>query len=383
LKRRGWWILGLLVLAILAAGAWPYRDDILATTLDPKIPFQLYRPAAAPDYTQRNAWALYPQAGAPTSGADVFFIHPTTYDGGAQWLGPIPHERTDRILTGTMLPNYAGPFERVGRIFAPRYRHASLYALMRPHRDDAREAQEFAYDDVRRAFAQFLTQTGDRPFFIVGVEQGGTQASRLIRDEIAPNPAVKRRLVAAYLMETIVPADEYGPNAAAPACVTPTSTHCVMAWASVEGVDLERAGRLKDGSLVWRRRRLVRLEGREPLCVNPMLGVQSEDLAPARLNLGAANATGLEWGARPAFLVRQVTARCQDGLLRVSRPRSSSLRRSGGWSARLMAPGYNLFYANIEADAERRLAAIRPPSPVPPAATQTAPAAPAAPGRVP
>ena len=28
-----------------------------------------------------------------------------------------------------MAPNYAGPFVRVGRLFAPRYRQASLYTL--------------------------------------------------------------------------------------------------------------------------------------------------------------------------------------------------------------------------------------------------------------
>ena len=39
-----------------------------------------------------------------------------------------------------MLPNYAGPFARLGRIFAPRYRQASLYTLM-TLRDDAREAR--------------------------------------------------------------------------------------------------------------------------------------------------------------------------------------------------------------------------------------------------
>ena len=52
-------------------------------------------------------------------------------------------------------------------------------------------------------------------------------------------------------------------------------------------------------AVVWNDRgRLVGLAGRAPLCVNPLLGDVSEDDAPARLNLGAANATGLEWGAR-------------------------------------------------------------------------------------
>ena len=65
----------------------------------------------------------------------------------------------------------------------------------------------------------------------------------------------------------------------------------------------------------------------------------------------------MDWGTRPAFLSRQVSARCQDGILRVSRPSSPSLKDTGGFTDRLKEPGYNLFYADIEADARARLAA--------------------------
>jgi len=67
-----------------------------------------------------------------------------------------------------------------------------------------------------------------------------------------------------------------------------------------------------------------------------------------------ASAAGLEWGVRPAFLVRQVAAQCEDGILRVTNPRSASLRPSGDWAGRLKAPAYNLFWGDLEADAQRR-----------------------------
>ena len=116
---------------------------------------------------------------------------------------------------GWCCPNYAGPFERVGRLFAPRYRQASLYTYL-TLRDDARDARRFAYGDVLQAFRAYVSRYGqDRPFVIVGVEQGGSLAARLLREEIAGKPELKRRLVAAYLIETVVPADEYGPRGAA------------------------------------------------------------------------------------------------------------------------------------------------------------------------
>ena len=108
-------------------------------------------------------------------------------------------------------------------------------------------------------------------------------------------------------------------------------------------------------SLIWDPSdQLVNLEGRTPLCFNPLLGGTSLERAPARLNLGAANATGLDWGARPPFLQRQVSARCENGILRTSKPKSSSLRDSGSWADRRKVDAFNLFYADLEADALER-----------------------------
>jgi hypothetical protein len=52
-----------------------------------------------------------------------------------------------------------------------------------------------------------------------------------------------------------------------------------------------------------------------------------------------------------------VSARCQGGILRVSHPHSASLRPSGAWPDKYKAAGNNLFYADLEADAMKRVAA--------------------------
>ena len=182
--------------------------------------------------------------------------------------------------------------------------------------------------------------------------------ARLLHDEIAPSHALRRRLVAAYLIEAVVPADEHGPTAAIPACAERSQTGCVAAWISAPWLDFGRSQRIMNRSLVWNGKgHLTGLAGRRPLCVNPLLGGAAEAEAPPRLNRGAANATSLEWGARPGFMARQVGAQCVDGVLRVSRPRSASLRPSGGWAERLRAAPYNLFWADLEADSQERLAA--------------------------
>ncbi|MBU4433584.1 MAG: DUF3089 domain-containing protein [Alphaproteobacteria bacterium] len=349
--------------ALVVAAAFVWRFDILSNTLDPKIPFLTYEPPPAPDYAKAASWALRPKDLAATGPgdppADVFFVHPTTFDGGQDWNGAIDQPKAQRFLSRVVLPNYAGPFYRVGRVFAPRYRQASLYTYL-TLRDDARAARRFAYGDVREAFEHYLTQDNNgRPFILVGVEQGGAMAARLLREEIGADPAVKSRLVAAYLVETITPAEEYGPAARLPACERRGEIGCVAAWASVQDGDFQRLQELTHRSLIWDDGdQLIDLNGRRALCFNPLLGGISPERAPARLNLGAANATGLEWGARPAFLQRQVWAQCENGLLHTSRPKSKALRDAGSWADRRKVDGFNLFYADIEADAQGRLATM-------------------------
>lgn len=357
---KRWLTAGVLAfVALAAAAAVIWREDILRNGLDPKEPFQTYDPPPAPDYAQNTAWFLAPDdaEGGRTGRrpADVFFIAPTIYDGGAHWNAPIGDEKADRIFRRVMAPNYAGPFVRVGRLFAPRYRQASLYSLL-TLREDARDARRFAYGDVAQAFRYYRDHYNNgRPFIIVGVEQGGTLGARLLAEEIAPNPELRRRMAAAYLIETALPRDA----APIPPCMRRSEPGCLAAWVSALQGDSERAQAIRDRSLSWGSSgQLVNLEGRAPVCFNPLLGATTDAPAPARLNQGAANATGLEWGARPAFLTRQVAAQCEGGILRVSRPKSPSLKPTGSWSDRRKSPGYNFFYADLEADAEARIAAL-------------------------
>jgi hypothetical protein len=355
---------------IVATALIIWRDDILQAFLDPKIPFAVYLPPPAPDYRDRRSWARAPgplEPGDPP--ADVFFVHPTTFDGGKDWNGPISDGPAERRLTQTMMPNYAAPFAAAGRVFAPRYRQASLYTSLTLF-DDALEARSFAYRDVDRAFSTFLERIGpDRPFIIVGAEQGGLLAARLLQDRLAGGPRLRHRLIAAYLIETVTPAADHAAGSPVPACVMRKEIGCVAAWISAPRLDFERANRIMSRSVVWSHDgRLVGLGGREPLCFNPLLGAASDVEAPARLNLGAANASGLEWGARPGFMARQIGARCVAGILRVSQPRSATLRPSGDWASRFRVAPYNLFWADLEDDSKTRtrvwLAAhTQPPSP--------------------
>ena len=346
-------LIGLVVLIVAAILVW--RGDILRSGLDPEVPFQTYDPPPAPDYADPTAWALRDEG--REDGAAIFFIHSTTYDGGAHWNAPLDDVEADLWLRRSVLPNHAAPFARAGAVSAPRYRQASLYTRL-TIRQDAREARAFAYGDVAAAFEAWLSRHPDGPIVIAGVEQGGELAARLLRERVARDPGLRRRLVAAYLMNTAAPADEHGPTAPAPACRDRSETGCVVGWVQVREMDEDSLSRLHRRAMGWNARGELDLLGERPyLCVNPVLGVRSDARVEAREHLGGANATDLEWGVRPAFLTRQTSTQCQDGVLRYSRPASDVFRQTGSWADRRKAPSYNLFYADIEADVERRLAA--------------------------
>lgn len=348
----GWTGLAVVLLLVTAVAVW--RGDILKAGLDPQVPFQTYTPPPAPDYGAPAAWALRDARGPDSGPAAVFFVHSTTYDGGREWNGPIGDPDADAWLKRVVLPNYAGPFARAGGISAPRYRQSSLYTRL-TLRDDAREARAFAWRDIAAAFDAWIARHPDGPIVLAGVEQGGELVERLVRERIAVDPALRARLVAVYLMDVVVAADGLSPEV--PACAGRNQVGCIVAWSPVSE-DNDGAGRRRlRRALVWDARgRLVDLAGRAALCVNPVTG--STDTAPveARLHQGATNATGLEWGVRPALMAREIATQCRGGLLRHTEPRTESFRETGSWADRRKSRPYNLFYGDIEADVQARLA---------------------------
>lgn len=354
-----WFVVALgMFCALVAVALLVWWGPLRETAMDPGVPFETYTPPPAPDYASPKAWALLPDSAAQGP-ADIFFIHPTTYS-GRTWIAPADAPRAGRLLREAMLPNYAGPFQRLGRTFAPLYRQASLYTTL-TLREDAREARAFAYQDIRAAFDRYLAvHDQGRPLIIVGVDQGSVLADRLAR-EAAVDPAVKSRLVAVYLIDAAIPADEHQPGSALPACSARTQSGCVAAYLAEPYNDEGRTRDRLRHAPVWKDGVLTSLAGREPLCFNPLLGATTEATAGPAVNLGAANASGLEWGDRPGFLQHQVGARCVKGVLKITKPRSPALRPGLSWTERQRARPFNVFYADLEADAQARLAALAAP----------------------
>ena len=354
LTFRQWcgWI-GLALVLVLTLGLAVWRGDILKAWLDPQVPFQTYVPPPAPDYSDASAWAMNETRLPGAGNAAVFFLHSTTFDGGRHWNGPIDDARSDRYLTQVVLPNYAGPFAEIGPVSVPRYRQASLYSRL-TLREDAREARAFAYGDVSQAFDAWIARHPTGPLVLVGVEQGGELLERLLREKITTDPALSRRVVAAYLIDVLVPATPLLPQL--PTCRSRPEIGCIVGWSPVSENNDGAASRRLRRALIWDERgRLITLDDRVAICVNPVTGSSDGQAVDARRSAGATNATGLEWGARPALMAREIATRCENGLLRHTQPRQESFREKGGWADRRKSRPYNLFYGDIQADVNARM----------------------------
>ncbi len=342
--------------------AWfSLQNDLHKDHLDPKTPFQIYTPPDAPNYNQPGSWYLNPQlAGyfADPRKVDVFFVHATSFDGGHQWLGPIDSNAASAEVQNVQLPNYAGPFSISGNVYAPRYRQASLFTQMTLRAEDSLEARQFPYRDIEAAFRDFVrTRRSGRGFVIVGVEQGGLLAERLLTDVVAPDEALRSQLVAAYLIETLVPVRAF--SGAIKPCAARTATGCVISYLSVDSGRPDKALQGLQKAVMWDKDgTLTPLGSEKAICVNPVLGSTSEAEVDAHRALGATNATGLEWGTDPAVIAHKVPSHCLGGLLFVNKPKSPSFSDTGSWEERHKVSHYNLFYGDLEADLAERLQAF-------------------------
>ena len=355
IARHAFLFVCLVLAALLIVAAWVLRDQVYRTFQDPGVPFQTYSPPVGAEYAEADGWYVrddFADADEPA----VFFVHPTTYSGGANWNGQLDKPSSVDAVTEVMLPNYAAPFANAGALYAPRYRQASLYAFMN-NREDSIRARLFAYHDVQRAFDAFTAQIGEtRPIILAGYGQGGLDVLGLLLDRFAADEALLPRLVAAYVIESPIPLDLFaGPLQTIPPCATPEDVRCVYGFASAMASEEGRIHIITERAMSWTPDgRLDFVDGRGLLCVNPLLSAVSNEYASARQHRGGVAAEGLDPDAVPAPIPAQTGAQCAEGVLFFEQPRSRALHRPSRLVEDYRLPPFNLFYEDLRFDVARR-----------------------------
>ncbi|WP_439568076.1 DUF3089 domain-containing protein [Sphingopyxis sp.] len=313
-------------------------------------------------------------AAAPVEQGDaaVFFVHPTSYYSRSSWNAPLEDRDSDH-RANLFVQGMASAFADAGEIWAPRYRQATLGAFLAEDRVTAGKAIDAAYRDVEEAFDAFVAaQPKTKPIILAGHSQGALHLTTLLKNKIAGTPLAKR-IVAAYVIGWPISLDTDMAALGLPACETPEQKGCILGWASfADPADPEMVTAAYDGTIGFDGR--PRAETRM-LCTNPLTGTRDAEAA-SDANLGTLKPTeGFKSGA---LIAGKIGAKCDDtrGLLMIGDAEIAKNYVVAGY----VLPGNNyhvyditLFWANVRADALRRLATYEgKPSPVPPAAVPIA-----------
>lgn len=365
--RRFLYIIAAIIFLILGAGiVWTlFPETVMRWTFVPTISFSNPPEAGAPDYSEPGAWLSRPGTandpanwlppgvpGTAKTKAVVFFIPPTTYLNRAHWNAPINDKEMDQ-RAHVIVPTEASAFSNVARVWAPRYRQATVGAFLTTKPDSAK-ALALAYSDVLRAFDAFLNQVPpEAPIILAGHSQGSYHLLHLLKDRVANDKKLRRRILAVYAVGWPISVTADLPALGLPACDTPDQHGCILSWESfAEPADPQQLRVRYDAGTGFTGQPRANTPA---LCVNPLTGTQN-GAAPASANLGALKPDA---GYKSATLTPHlVPARCDPaGLLLIGPPPDDfGLAVLPGNNFHVF--DYALFWANIRADAARRLAAM-------------------------
>jgi Protein of unknown function (DUF3089) len=220
-----------------------------------------------------------PAADAPV---DCFYVYPTISTDPAANSDLVPAENQELHV----VRQQAARLGSVCRLFAPVYRQATLTALtarLSGATPPAAESPVNAFDDVVDAWKHYMANdNGGRGVVLIGHSQGSGHLTRLIAQEIDPDPNLRARLVSAYLLGSSVrvppDADVGGVFANVPVCRAEEETGCIVSYASFRSTSPPPAGSF-----------FGRANGGEAACANPAaLGGGS---APLNAYFSAAGAS--------------------------------------------------------------------------------------------
>ncbi|HAA53610.1 MAG TPA: DUF3089 domain-containing protein [Myxococcales bacterium] len=352
--------------ALLILLARPMLFMYFRWKIKPGKPFAETTAPKAPDYSQSSSWAALPDhkdyADATPANvssqpenkrrADTFFIYPTTYMSGKSWNADI-NEKTSKTRVDTLVMKHqASAFNACCKVYAPRYRQATLYFAM-GFEPDGKKALELAYSDVVRAFKYYLKHWNKgRPFIIAGHSQGSIHGLRLIEEHVAKNPTLRKQLIAAYFPGNPIHKDKFKRSLAPlTVCKEPTTTHCLISWHTLgKDGDVEKYNRLKK---FYPPNTYEDVKGRDHICVNPITWKAEDPNGPLQKHLGAIQYHRGDKSI-PEPIASTVSGGCVKRAMRVTEVRLK------GFDRMLFGPGdyhiydYNLFYMNIRKNALER-----------------------------
>ena len=328
----------------------------------PKTHFDDTPRPPAPDYADPATWAALPDrpdladlapAGTAvsdnqdTADVDVFYIHPTTYRGGENWNQDLGMVEVNEWTDTSVIARQASAFNGCCRIFAPRYRQATISALGGAELGGLK-AYDFAYQDVLSAWQHYLeTWNNGRPFILVGHSQGALHAQTLLKNEISGTPLADR-IVAAYVIGIAIPEGWVERSLQdIPVCRSATDTGCFISWNTFDhdgdpsrGVGIAQS-RYRD--------EFGTSEGQNIVCWSPTSRAEGDNSGALPGNPTHTTLTGLVPG---------YGAECRNGTLWTTTPKGEEFQLTLFAGGNLHMHDMDLFYEDIRMNAVERVEAF-------------------------
>ncbi len=240
---------------------------------------------------------------------DCFYVYPTV---SAQKTAladlTIDPEETSVAIA------QASRFSQVCKVYAPMYRQVTrsgLEDLFAGKLTDAAKDFDIGYGDVLSAWQDYLAHYNNgRGVVLISHSQGTIMLTRLVKEQIDPNPEIRKMLVSALLIggniHVVKGQDVGGEFQNVPACRSTTQNGCVVAYSSFADTPPADAmfGRVGIGV-----NPVIGPSGAnlEVLCVNPAAPAGGRgSLLPYSPRTGATEAD-TPWVSNPG----QYTAECE------------------------------------------------------------------------
>ncbi|MFE3293412.1 DUF3089 domain-containing protein [Rhodococcus sp. NPDC059234] len=203
-----------LVAVIVSVAAPPVSADPAATTW-------LCRPGQVDD----------PCGGRSGAPIDCFYVYPTA---SLQQTANANFDASPELRA--VARAQAEPFGANCNVWAPVYRQSTLRELFTGTDSERSAALDLAYDDVERAWDDYLAHhNGGRGVVLIGHSQGSRMLRMLIHNRI-DGKATQSQLVSALLIggNVLVRKGQSagGDFTSVPACTEPAQTGCVVAYSS-------------------------------------------------------------------------------------------------------------------------------------------------------
>ncbi len=291
---------------------------------------------SAPNYAADVSWVV--KATALDKTVDVFYVYPTIYSAESPRNMNI-HEKALRASTQHLMVTQAGAYSETANLFAPFYRQMTI-AELDPETDMFQNPYfKIGAEDVERAFDYYLEKLNpDRPFILAGHSQGAMVLIHLMRKHFN-DPALQKRLIAAYLIGYSVTHDDLEKYPWIKLAQGADDTGVVITY-NTQSPEATGSPVLTPGAV----------------CINPLSWTTTEEAADKSLNLGAVffnEKTSAIEREIPQYIGAQIDLK--KGALIVTPPEALELGHfPEGVYHRF---DYSFFYRNLQQNAAQRVKA--------------------------